>query len=52
MRQQARQREQDALIALILRGSQPADQAGVGSRLAGSLFTSEMLKVLSDNRES
>jgi hypothetical protein len=52
MRQTARQREQDALIALILRGSQPADQAGVGSRLAGSLFTSEMLKVLSDNRES
>jgi len=52
MRQMTRQREQDALIALILRGSQPADQAGVGSRLAGSLFTSEMLKVLSDNRES
>ncbi|WP_430419404.1 transglycosylase SLT domain-containing protein [Phenylobacterium sp.] len=52
LRQQVRQREQDALIALILRGSQPADQAGVGSRLAGSLFTSEMLKVLSDNRES
>ena len=52
MRQTARQREQDALIALILRGAQPADQAGVGSRLAGSLFTSEMLKVLSDNRES
>jgi hypothetical protein len=52
MRQMARQREQDALISLILRGSQPADQAGVGSRLAGSLFTSEMLKVLSDNRES
>lgn len=52
LRQSARKREQDALIALILRGSQPADQAGVGSRLAGSLFTSEMLKVLSDNRES
>lgn len=52
MRQAARKREQDALISLILRGSQPADQAGVGSRLAGSLFTSEMLKVLSDNRES
>jgi hypothetical protein len=52
MRQTARKREQDALISLILRGAQPADQAGVGSRLAGSLFTSEMLKVLSDNRES
>jgi hypothetical protein len=43
-------REQDALVAMILRGSQPADQAGVGSRLAGSLFTSEMLKMLSDSR--
>jgi hypothetical protein len=52
MRQMARQREQDALISLILRGAQPTDQTGVGSRLAGSLFTSEMLKVLSDNRES
>lgn len=51
-RRTARQREQDALVAMILRGSQPADQAGVGSRLTGSLFTSEMLKVLSDNRDS
>jgi hypothetical protein len=45
-----RQQQQDALVALILRGSQPADQAGVGSRLAGSIFTSEMLKILSDAR--
>jgi len=52
MRRTARQREQDALVALILKGSQPADQAGVGSRLTGSLFTSEMLKMLSDNRDS
>lgn len=51
-RRAARQREQDALVAMILKGSQPADQAGVGSRLAGSLFTSEMLKMLSDNRDS
>lgn len=51
-RQTARKHEQDALIALILRGAQPADQAGVGSRLTGSLFTSEMLKVLSDSRDS
>lgn len=51
-RRAAREREQDALVAMILRGSQPADQAGVGSRLTGSLFTSEMLKVLSDSRDS
>ncbi len=52
VRQNERQREQDALVAMILRGSQPSDQEGVGSRLAGSLFTSEMLKLLSDSRES
>jgi hypothetical protein len=51
-RSDARAREQEALVAMILRGSQPSDQLGVGSRLAGSLFTSEMLKVLSDSRES
>jgi hypothetical protein len=51
MRRSSRQHEQDALVALILQGSQPADQLGVGSRLTGSLFTSEMLKVLSDSRE-
>jgi hypothetical protein len=45
-----RQREQDALVSLILRGSQPADQVGIGSRLTGSLFTSEMLRLLSDSR--
>ena len=51
-RSSARRQEQDALIALILNGSQGGDQMGVGSRLAGSIFTSEMLKVLSDSRES
>lgn len=51
-RRTVREREQDMLVAMILRGSQPADQAGVGSRLTGSLFTSEMLKMLSDGRES
>jgi hypothetical protein len=35
---------------MILRGAQPADQLGVGSRLAGSVFTTEMLKALSDAR--
>ena len=49
-RRDDRARQQDALVALILRGSQPADEAGVGSRLASSVFTSEMLKVLSDAR--
>ena len=46
-----RQHQQDALVALILRGSQPIDQVGVGGRLTGAMFTSEMLKVLSDSRD-
>ena len=46
-----RQHQQDALVALILRGAQPADQVGVGGRLTGALFTSEMLKMLSDSRD-
>jgi len=49
-RREDRMRAQDALVAMILRGSQPADQLGVGTRLTGSLFTSEMLKLLSDAR--
>jgi hypothetical protein len=49
-RQTDRQSQQDALVQLILQGTQPSDQMGVGGRLAGSLFTSEMLKVLSDSR--
>jgi hypothetical protein len=51
-RRLARQQEQEALVSLILHGAQPADQQGVGSRLTGSIFTSEMLKMLSDNRDS
>jgi hypothetical protein len=43
-------RQQEALVSLILRGSQPADELGVGSRAAGAMFTTEMLKVLSDSR--
>ncbi|HEY8614695.1 transglycosylase SLT domain-containing protein [Phenylobacterium sp.] len=50
-RRDDRIRQQEALVALILRGSQPADQLGVGSRLTGSIFTTEMLKLLSDARE-
>jgi hypothetical protein len=49
-RRNDRARQQDALVAMILQGAQPADQLGVGSRLAGSLFTSEMLKMLADIR--
>jgi hypothetical protein len=45
------QRQQEALISLILRGAQPSDQLGIGSRLTGSMFTSEMLRVLSESRE-
>ncbi|HEX4711200.1 transglycosylase SLT domain-containing protein [Phenylobacterium sp.] len=45
------QRQQEALISLILRGTQPSDQMGVGSRLTSSMFTSEMLKVLSESRD-
>ena len=47
-----RLRQQEALVAMILRGSQPADQLGVGSRVASSMFTSEMLRVLSESRDS
>ena len=46
-----RQQQQQELISLILRGAQPTDQMGVGSRLTGSMFTSEMLRVLSDSRK-
>jgi protein-disulfide isomerase-like protein with CxxC motif len=49
-RRSERERQQEALVSLILRGSQPADQSGVGSRLASSMFTSEMLKLLADTR--
>lgn len=49
-RRSDRVRQQDELVAMILRGSQPVDQLGVGSRLAGTLFTSEMLKMLADGR--
>jgi hypothetical protein len=49
-RREDRIRAQDEVVAMILRGSQPADELGVGARLTGSMFTTEMLKLLSDNR--
>lgn len=51
-RQEDRLAQQNALVSMILQGSQSGDQRGPGGRLAGSLFTSEMLKVLSDSRSS
>jgi hypothetical protein len=44
--------QQQELISLILRGSQSSDEMGVGARLTGSLFSSEMLKMLSESRQS
>ena len=49
-RREDRLRAQDAVVEMILRGSQPADELGVGARLTGSLFNTEMLKLLSDAR--
>lgn len=50
-RQTERLKEQDALVDLILRGSQSPDRDGSSSRLTGSIFSSEMLRVLSDARD-
>jgi hypothetical protein len=49
-RREARARQQDALVGLILRGVQDHDQAGVGPRIASAVFTTEMLKLLADSR--
>ena len=46
------QLQQEQLISMILGRSQPGDQTGIGARLTGSLFTTEMLKVLSEARKS
>jgi hypothetical protein len=43
--------QQEEMISLILRGAHATDDMGVGSRLTGSMFTSEMLRVLSDSRK-
>ena len=48
----SRQAQQEEMISLILRGSQASEGAGVGSRVAGSMFTTEMLRVLADSRKS
>jgi len=43
---------QKEMIDLILRGSQVNDEMGVGARITGSMFTTEMLKMLSEARKS
>src|SRR5689334_23204088 len=46
-------REQDQLVDLILRGPQEIDGSrGSTTRLSSSMFSSEMLRVLSDAREA
>lgn len=50
-RQQALQKSQDAMIDLILRGSKADDDASSSARMTGSMFTSEMLRVLSEARD-
>ncbi|MBP7814599.1 MAG: transglycosylase SLT domain-containing protein [Phenylobacterium sp.] len=50
-RRTERMKEQDALVDLILRGSQSPDRDGSSSRLTGSIFSSEMLRVLSDAQD-
>lgn len=44
--------QQDEMISLILKGTQVSDEMGVGARLTGSMFTTEMLKMLSEARKS
>jgi len=52
-------RQQEAMVDLILRGSQDvdspfgggSDKAGAGQRLASSMFSSEMLRMLADARD-
>ena len=47
-----RQRQQEAMISLILDGTQPGEAMSAGRRLTGSMFTTEMLKMLSDSQRS
>ncbi len=51
-RQADRLREQDALVDLILRGPQSPGREGSTTRLTGAMFSSEMLRVLSDARDT
>jgi hypothetical protein len=42
--------QQSALVEMVLRGPQTADDGDAGLRLTGSLFSTEMLRVLSEDR--
>jgi hypothetical protein len=44
--------QQDEMIQLILKGTQVGEEMGVGAHLTGSMFTTEMLKMLSESRKS
>jgi len=44
-------REQEALVDFILRGSQTQEGAGLGAQLGSSMFSSEMLRMLSEARD-
>ena len=44
--------QQDEMIQLILRGTQIGEEMGVSAHLTGSMFTTEMLRMLSDSRKS
>lgn len=50
-RQRTMQQGQDAMVDIILRGSQSDDDSSSGVRMTGSMFTSEMLRVLAEARE-
>ncbi|MDH4385655.1 MAG: transglycosylase SLT domain-containing protein [Caulobacter sp.] len=45
-----RQAQEDALVALILRGTQAPGVQSSSTTLAGNVFSAEMLRVLSDSR--
>ena len=50
-RQQSLQQSQDAMVDLILRGTKSDDDASSSMRMTGSMFTSEMLRVLAEARD-
>lgn len=50
-RRMDRLQQQAALVNMVLRGSQTSDDAEAGLRLTGSLFSNEMLRVLSEDQK-
>lgn len=45
-------RQEELLVAMLLRGSGAEAERGPGARLTGSLFTTEMLKLMADAAET